>query len=114
MKRLGIVIAIFTIVLLFVSSVEAKTVEITNTTDSKMRPYLESSTGNVPSAGHYAYWSIYVKSPDVGKWVTLGFHFDNRLEKVKVWASPYSESYVYATGYMKNFTNKVDVTLEDW
>lgn len=102
---------IVAIVLLSMVTFAEARIEITNTSDSYMRPYLETTFGNVPSAGHYTHWTVYVQS-DKPEWVRIGFNFDNRKEIVLLYATPYTKRHIYANGYMKTFTNSVNVTVE--
>jgi len=108
MKIINIVMIIA--MLLLSTSIAAAKVEITNTSDSYMRPYLEMTFGDVPSAGHYTHWTVYVQS-DIPEWVRIGFEFDNRKEIVLVYATPYTKNHIFANGYMDTFTNKVNVTV---
>ncbi len=86
-------------------------VEISSTHDSYMRAWDEITYGNVPSAGHYTRWSVYIESDKAG-WVYVGFAFDNRKEIIKTYVIPEQKFYIMANGYMKTFTNKVNVTIE--
>lgn len=108
-----LIIVVFLLLLSVAMDVEAKdTIMVTNTSDSFMRHYLSDTTGDVPSPGYYTHWSVYVTSTDIPKWIIVTFHFDSGNRSVKVYATPYYTNYVDEVGYMKTFTNKVDVTIE--
>ncbi len=111
MKTTKYIILVIAILLLSMVSFATAKVEISATHDSYMRPYLETTFGNVPSAGHYTHWTVFVESDTYG-WVSVGFDFNNRKEIVKVYLIPYNKAHVTSDGYMKTFTNKVNVTIE--
>lgn len=112
MKNELIVVAVI-LLLSIATGAEAKDVIlVTNTHDSFMRHYLSETTGDVPSPGYYTHWSVYVTSTDIPRWIIVKFHFDSGTRSVKVYATPYYTNYVDEVGYMKTFTNKVDVTIE--
>lgn len=87
-------------------------VKFEDSSDSFMRTYDESvSFGNI-SRGYFVHWSTYVSSnDDQGRWVELLFEFDSSIQKQKVYVIPGYWSYVDSTGYMKTWTNKVNVTV---
>lgn len=105
------IILIMTLLLLSAINIAEAKVEISRTSDSYMRPWLETTYGNVPSAGHYTHWTVYIESDKTG-FVNVGFGFDGGKKIVTVHTIPYSKVHVVGEGYMRTFTNKVNVTIE--
>lgn len=112
MKKTTMLIAIVFLLSIPLNVSAKDDILVTNTTDSFMRHYLSETEIGVPSLGYYAQWSIYVTSADIPRWITVKFQFDSGNRSVKVYAIPYSTKYVDGVGYMKTFTNKVNVTIE--
>lgn len=107
-------IVLFLAVIAFVSLpvAEAKVVDFKNSSDSMMRKYQQAAIGNEPSPGYYTYWSVYVASGD-GKphWVEFSWKFDSGIVKEKVYIVPGYYKYISAPGYMKTWTNRVNITV---
>lgn len=91
---------------------ENNVVKFQNSSDSFMRTYDEAiSFGNI-SRGYFSHWSTFVSSTDSeSHWVELSFHFDSTIQKQKTYVVPGYWNYVDASGYMKIWTNKVNITI---
>lgn len=97
------------IVVLMLSGISNARVDWQNSPDSSMRTYQEVTYGDTPSPGYYTYWSAYVTS-DRPQWVRFGFVFDSGTVNRTVYIVPDQYTYISAPGYMKTWTNRVDIT----
>lgn len=106
-------IALYTIqTTVAIETSEKNVVKFQNSSDSFMRTYDEAvSFGNI-SRGYFGHWSVFVTSNnDNPHWVELWFRFDNTIQKQKTYVVPGYWNYVDASGYMKTWTNSVNVTV---
>lgn len=109
MNKIGIVVLL---IAPLATPVEAQIIKFQDSPDSFMRTYDQEVTfGNI-TRGYYTYWTTYVTSnDDKSHWVELLFHFDSSIQKQKIYVVPGHYNYISISGYMKTWTNQVNITV---